>query len=70
MRRLTVLAACLAAIGAAPGGSLEPSLECEKIKQRIEAVRSKMRAGYTRAEGEKLAAELRRLRILRGKACR
>ena len=45
-------------------------IECEKIKQRISRVQSRMRAGYTRAEGEKLEAELRRLRKLRHKACR
>jgi hypothetical protein len=45
-------------------------LECEKIKQRISRIQSKMRAGYTRAEGEKMEAELRRLRKLRHKACR
>ena len=45
-------------------------LECEKIKQKIHRIQSKMRSGYTRAEGEKLEAELRRLRALRQKACR
>lgn len=45
-------------------------LECEKIKRKISKIESKMRSGYTRAEGEKLAAELRRLRSLRRQACR
>lgn len=45
-------------------------LECMKIKQKIRSIQSKMRAGYTRAQGEKLQAELRRLRALRRKACR
>lgn len=44
--------------------------ECEKIKQKIRYIQSKMRAGYTRAQGEKMEAELRRLRALRAKACR
>jgi hypothetical protein len=44
--------------------------ECEKIKLKIRNVEAKMRAGYTRARGEKLEAELRRLRALRHKACR
>jgi hypothetical protein len=44
--------------------------ECEKIKQKIRYIQSKMRAGYTRAQGEKMEAELRRLRSLRAKACR
>jgi len=44
--------------------------ECEKIKLKIRHVQAKMRAGYTRAQGEKLEAELRRLRALRRQACR
>lgn len=50
--------------------SADEALRCEVIKQKIRLVQSKMRAGYTRAEGEKMEAELRRLRALRSKACR
>lgn len=46
-----------------------PELECEEIKQEIRYIRSKMRAGYTRAQGEKMEAQLRKLRALRKKAC-
>jgi len=46
------------------------ALECEKIKQEIRTIHSKMRSGYTRAQGEKLEARLRKLRLLRAKACR
>ena len=45
-------------------------LECEKIKQEIREIQSKMRSGYTRAQGEKLEERLRKLRALRAKACR
>ena len=45
-------------------------LECEKIKQEIREIQSKMRSGYTRAQGEKFEARLRKLRALRAKACR
>lgn len=45
-------------------------LRCEEIKQEIREIHSKMRAGYTRAQGEKLEARLRKLRALRAKACR
>ena len=44
--------------------------ECNKVKQKIRHVQARMRAGYTRAQGEKLEAELRRLRTLRIKTCR
>jgi predicted metalloprotease len=46
------------------------ALRCEEVKQKIRRIQSKMRAGYTRAQGEKMEEELRRLRALRAKACR
>jgi hypothetical protein len=49
---------------------IDPALECEKIKQRIRHIQSRMRSGYTRAQGERMEAELRRLRAMRRKACR
>jgi hypothetical protein len=45
-------------------------MECEKVRQKISKIESKMRQGYSRAQGEKMAAELRRLRALRSKSCR
>jgi hypothetical protein len=47
----------------------DAALTCSEIKQKIRYIRSRMRAGYTRAEGEKLEAQLRRYRALRKKAC-
>jgi len=56
------------------GGSLahtgDAKVECEKVKQKIRYIQSKMRSGYTRAQGEKMEAELRKLRALRSKMCR
>jgi len=46
------------------------ALECEKVKQEIRHIQSKMRAGYSRAEGERMERRLRKLRALRRKACR
>ncbi|MFQ6006367.1 MAG: hypothetical protein ACE5OQ_12785 [Woeseia sp.] len=43
---------------------------CEETRQNIAKIESKMRRGYTRAQGEKMAAELRRLRAIRSKVCR
>lgn len=45
-------------------------VRCEEIKQEIRYIQSQMRAGYTRAKGEKLRAKLRKLRAVRRKACR
>lgn len=44
--------------------------QCLAIKEKIRHVRSKMRAGYTRAQGERLEAKLRKLRKSRRKKCR
>jgi hypothetical protein len=44
--------------------------KCAKTEQQIRLVQSKMRAGYTRAQGEKLEARLRKLRAERARACR
>jgi hypothetical protein len=44
--------------------------KCKKTEQQIRQVESKMRAGYTRAQGEKLQARLRKLRADRAKLCR
>ena len=45
----------LLSLGIAPttdAASIDRAFECEKIKQKIEEIRSKMRTGYTRAQGE------------------
>ena len=47
----------------------ERDLRCEEIRQRIDYLHAKMRAGYTRSQGEKMEAELKKLRALRRKAC-
>jgi hypothetical protein len=47
-----------------------PKAACEETKQKIHKIRSKMRQGYTRKQGEKMEADLRRLRAVRSKQCR
>ena len=64
----SLLAAFLPAPASADDRKDDP--RCEEIKQEIREIRSRMRAGYTRAQGEKLEARLRKLRTLRRKACR
>ena len=65
---LILLSFCIAQVPDA--AAVDRAFECEKIKQKIEEIRSKMRAGYTRAQGERMEEDLRRLRALRAKACR
>ncbi len=44
--------------------------KCEEIRQKIKKVQAKMRQGYTRAQGEKMEAELKSLRAIRSQRCR
>ena len=69
MRTLTLICSGLLLAGASYGHPVSPKLECEEIKQKIRYIQSKMRSGYTRSQGEKMEADLRKLRALRKKAC-
>ena len=44
--------------------------ECRKIERRIERLHERMRSGYGAREGEKMQAELLRLRKARLRICR
>lgn len=68
--RYVLMVIILAAPGFGGADGVAPQSECDRIKLKIRHVQARMRAGYTRAQGEKLEAELRRLRALRRKACR
>lgn len=70
MRIVTLLAVSLAFSPAIYAHEKCVKAECEAVKQKIKLVRSKMRHGYTRARGERLEQELRKLRALRSKICR
>ena len=67
---ILIVVAAVLALPAAADSRRDRLLECEKIKQEIREIQSKMRSGYTRAQGEKFEARLRKLRALRAKACR
>jgi hypothetical protein len=44
--------------------------KCEETRQKIRRIEARMRQGYTRAQGEKMEAQLRSLRAVRSKRCR
>ncbi|MDH3612296.1 MAG: hypothetical protein OEU90_01255 [Gammaproteobacteria bacterium] len=44
--------------------------ECAVVKEKIRTIESKMRSGYTRAQGERYESQLRELRAKRYKICR
>jgi hypothetical protein len=46
------------------------AIACDEVKQAIREIESRMRAGYSRAQGERFEARLRRLKRKRSKLCR
>lgn len=44
--------------------------QCAAVKEKIRTIESKMRSGYTRAQGERYEAKLRELRAKRYEICR
>ncbi|MDH4071821.1 MAG: hypothetical protein OEV41_01805 [Gammaproteobacteria bacterium] len=70
MRVLLLVLIILSSVALAADDRRDRALHCEEIKQKVRFIHSRMRAGYTRAEGERMEEELRRLRALRAKACR
>ena len=46
------------------------ALACEEVKLAIREIEARMRAGYTRSQGEKYEARLRKLKRKRSKLCR
>ena len=45
-------------------------LACDAVKEKIRTIETKMRAGYTRAQGERYEARLRELKAQRYHLCR
>jgi len=43
---------------------------CAEVKAKISSIESKMRSGYTRAQGERYEDKLRVLKARRSKLCR
>jgi hypothetical protein len=60
----------LAFLGPAEAGSKQDEAACAEAKEKIRNIQSKMRSGYTRAQGEKYEQRLRELRAKRYKLCR
>ena len=46
------------------------ALACAEVKQAIREIEARMRAGYSRSQGEKFEARLRKLKRRRSKLCR
>ena len=71
MQRCTGLLALLLIAGSpADAHRFCSEAECASVKEKIRTVESRMRSGYTRAQGERYEAQLRELRAKRRKLCR
>ena len=46
------------------------ALACDEVKQNIREIEARMRTGYTRAQGERYEARLRKLKLKRSRLCR
>lgn len=60
----------LLAAPAAYAGSKQDEAACAEVKEKIRNIESRMRAGYTRAQGERYNEKLRELKAKRSKLCR
>lgn len=57
----------------APGADASPKSDaaaCAEVKEKIRTIESRMRAGYSRAQGERYEERLRELRAKRRELCR
>ena len=55
---------------AAEAGNKSDKAACAEVKEKIRTIESRMRAGYTRAQGERYEERLRELKAKRSKLCR
>ena len=69
---IRILLLCCALLLGAEGHAhnCEKPDRCKAIKEQIRKIESKMRQGYSAAQGVKLDERLRKLREQRRKACR
>ena len=71
MRNILVVVVVLTL--SAPNALARPDRDnaaCAEVKEEIREIEAKMRAGYTRAQGEKYEARLRKLKSKRSRLCR
>ena len=68
--RLLLVALLVLAVPDLLAKSRDEEAACAEVKQEIREIEARMRAGYTRAQGEKYEAKLRKLRAKRRKLCR
>lgn len=70
MRYLIIIALCFLLTTEGIAHEVDRKVECSKINDEIRLIQSRMRAGYTRAQGERMETQLRKLRKKRKSKCR
>lgn len=70
MHRLSIFLMAMALSMPAAAHKADRKTQCHQVKQQIRKVESRMRQGYTRAQGERLSARLRELKEKRYRLCR
>ena len=69
-KRWIVALALLVLAGQGHAGHDRDALACDEVKEAIREIEARMRAGYTRAQGERYEARLRKLKRKRSRLCR
>lgn len=69
MTRYAWLIVCFLCLSGASASTKSDKAACAKVKEQIRNVESRMRSGYTRAQGEKYEEKLRVLRAQRRELC-
>ncbi len=70
MKSIIAVMTCIALLVTPAAAHDDLKAKCEETKQKIKKLESRMRAGYSRAQGEKWRDRLRELRAVRSKQCR
>lgn len=72
LKRTGIVALCIFILGAVDAGATSrcDKAACDEVKAQIREIEAKMRSGYTRAQGERYEARLRRLKDRRRRLCR
>jgi len=68
--KVWILLLVVLCVSTTEAGNKQEEAACAEVKEKIRNIQSKMRAGYTRAQGEKYEQRLRELRAKRYKLCR
>ena len=69
MRTLLTIALSLL-IASSQAHEVPDKVQCSAIKEKIRHIQSRMRSGYTRAQGERMETQLRKLRVQRKSKCK